>query len=209
MRSFLLVLSISVTCEERRPILTIILFFFDNLWVLFIFLPCVHGECGWRHYHSSHEQQSNRQLQQCSAAASASVDTAAATISILKPVTTAAAAISDKTFYPFKQHPKPAQQPPYPNVHCTLSTNTQHTQLISSHFSVHSRAYNHIQFGTWTGVGFKKRDQQCQPNVKFRLGWPSYSFKHDGWLNFWVHTCPLCSGSSIRGLGSEQHHSVQ
>lgn len=204
-----------VTCEERHPILVIIFLFFHHLWVLLILLPCVHGECCRRDSCSAHEQQSYRKLQQCGAATSASTcTTAAAEFSAAKPVA-AAAATSDETLSPFKQHPQPTQQPTSPNVYCPLSSYTQHIHFISSQFSVTVHIWTHIgiQFGTWAGPGIEQSwhdwDKQCQSNARARDGWPPHSFKHNGRAHFGFNTCPLCSGSSIRRLGFEQHHSVK
>lgn len=207
-------LSFSVSCEERHTIPAVFLLFLHHLRVLLIVLPCVHGECGGRHVCSSDEQQSYRELQQRSAATSASTCTAAAS----KPTSTAAAAatvISDQTLCPVKQHPEPAQQPSSTSLNCPVSANAQHTNFISSQLSasVHIRAYPGIQFGTGTGPGIKQswhdRDQQCQPNGRFRLGGTPHSSKHNGGAHFGLHTCSLCSGCSIGRLIPEQHHPVQ
>lgn len=212
-------LSFSVTCEERHTILAIFLLFLHHLRVLLVLLPCVHGKCSRRHFCGSHKQQSYRELQQCSAATSASTcttTTAAATTSATKPTAAAtAAAIADKTFCPHKQHPQPTQQPSPPSLNRPLSPHAQHTHFISSQLSVsvHIWAHPRIQFGTRAGAGIEQGwhdgDQQCQPNGWVRPGWAPHSFKHNGRAYFRLHTCPLRSGSSIRRLGSEQHHPVQ
>lgn len=207
----MLLLSSSVTREEWHTILAFFFLFLHHVGVLLVVLPGVHGKCSGRHARGPDQQQSHRELQQRGAATSASTCTAATPQSAAAAAATAA--ISAQTFSPDQQHPQPTQQPTSHSFSCPLSTHAQHTHFVNFQLPVSVHTSPDTQFGTGSGLGPEQSRhdgyQQCQPDGWLRPGRTPHSAKHNGRAYFRLHACPIRSGGSVGGLGSEQQHPVQ